>query len=360
MGKFQKSINFIRQAVENSQIPSAALAIGDRNHVYVKEVFGKTSYTENSSPVRTDTSYDMASLSKLMSTTMITLRFIADGIMDLADTLPHYLGNAVPKDKEEITLFQLMTHTSGFPAHIMLSSHLSDSDAVTDFLLHYPLEYVPGTRVVYSCMGFILLGKILEKISGKSLDILAREQVFEPLGMNHTGYHRIDGSISTENTVYTERDAETGNWLCGQVHDENARFLNGVAGNAGIFSTLEDCIRFASMLSSHGTLNGEIYLPKTIFDTAIQNYTPGMGENRGLGFHLANGYQSYSGQFSDQKSFGHTGFTGTHMLVSPESGLYVILLTNRVHPTRDNLCMLRIRKILHTLATAEYDLLINR
>lgn len=355
MEPFASSIQWIRQAVEEKQIPSAALAIGDRNRLYVKEVFGTTSYTEDAAPADEHTLYDMASVTKILSTTMITLRYIAAGKLDLADMLPLHFGDLVPEDKQGISIFHLLTHTSGFPAHIMLEDYMKPGDDAAEFLLRQPLEYQPGTKEIYSCMGFILLGKLLERISGKTLDVLAQEEVFGPLGMTRTGYHPVDRPIDPSNTAFTERDHKTGAWLCGRVHDENARFLNGVSGNAGVFSDLEDCIRFARMLTGHGTLDGETYLPRRIFDTAIRNYTPGMDENRGLGFHLANGYYSYSGQFFDQTGFGHNGFTGPHIFVSPDSGLYVVLLNNRVHPTRANAAHLRLRRILHTLAAVEYD-----
>lgn len=361
MEPFEKAVKFVKSTVDEGMFPSAALAIGIGDKLYVKEAFGRTSITSEGVPVKEDTLYDMASVSKILSTTMITLRFIADGRLDLADMLPRHFGeDMVPEDKKEITLFHLLTHTSGYPAHIPLEEKIDCPDKTVPYLLSVPLEYEPGTKVVYSCMGFILLGKLLEKISGKTLDILAREEVYEPLGMHHTGYHPLDADVDySKNTAYTERNHITGDWLTGLVHDENAYFLNGVSGNAGIFSNLNDCIRFAGMLAGHGALEGKVYLPRCIFDAAIQNYTPGMGENRGLGFHLANGYYSYSGQFFPQTGFGHTGFTGPHIFVDPESGLYVILLLNRVHPTRENSGHLRTRRILHTLVTIGMEELKN-
>lgn len=364
MKPFQKSIDLVRKAVDEGKLAGAALAIGDRDRLYVEEAFGYTSFaslTGAAEAVNRHTLYDMASVSKIMSTTMVALRFIAGGLMDLADTLPVYFGEAVPWDKSQITLFQLLTHTSGYPAHILLEEHMAPGGDVADFLLHAPLAYTPGTQAVYSCMGFILLAKALERISGEPLDRLARRLVFEPLGMAHTGYHRLDQPIDHSNTAFTERDHKTGEWLSGIVHDENARFQNGVSGNAGVFSDIVDCARFARMLAGRGTLDGTELIPERIFDQAVRNYTPGMEENRGLGFHLANGHFSYSGLFFDQNAFGHTGFTGPHILVSPDSGLYVVLLNNRVHPerTRDS-GNLRLRRLLNTQAALEYDRIVSQ
>lgn len=353
MAPFEKAVRFIRDNVESGRLPSAALGIGIGDTVCVKETFGRTSVTPEGTPVKEDTLYDMASVTKILSTAMITLRFIADGILDLADMLPRHFGEeAVPDDKKEISLFHLLTHTSGYPAHVLLEEKIDSPDLTVPCLLSVPLEYTPGTQVVYSCMGFILLGKMLEKISGKTLDDLAREEVFAPLGMTHTGYHPLDtGADYSGNTAYTERNHLTGEWLVGQVHDENAYFLSGVSGNAGVFSDLNDSIRFARMLAGHGTLDGKTYLPRCIFDMAIHNYTSGMEENRGLGFQLANGWYSCSGQFFPQTGFGHNGFTGPHIFVDAESGLWTVLLLNRVHPTRENAQHLRVRRILHTLIT---------
>ena len=352
---FERSVSLIRSCVERGLIPSAALAMGVGDEVMVKECWGVTSVTEDAQPVNSQTLYDMASVSKIYATTMITLRFIERGILDLADMLPRYFGDLVPEDKQHITIFHLLTHTSGYPDHILLHAALTDPEETVPFLLKTPLKHPVGAVVEYSCMGFILLGKLLEKVSGKPLDQLMREEVSEPLGLTSTGYHPLDKPICTANTAYTERSYVDGSWLVGRVHDENAFFLNGVAGNAGVFSNLDDFIRYTRMLANHGVLDGQVYLPRCIFDAAIHDYTPGMDENRGLGFWCAGGYYSMSGQFTDQQSFGHNGFTGPHVLVNPNTGLWVCMMTNRVHPTRENANHLRIRRLLHTQMQIDYE-----
>ena len=172
MTSFEKAARFIKDTVDNGRLPSAALGIGIGDRVCVKETFGATSITPEGAPVREDTLYDMASVSKILSTSMIALRFIAEGILDLADMLPRYFGEyAVPEDKKEISLFHLLTHTSGYPAHIPLYEKIASPELTVPYLLSVPLEHAPGTQVVYSCMGFILLGKMLERISGINMAV---------------------------------------------------------------------------------------------------------------------------------------------------------------------------------------------
>lgn len=355
MKPFERSVGFVRSSVENGLLPSAALAIGIGDEILVKECWGKTSVLPGAQPVNSQTLYDMASVTKVMSTTLIALRLIARGVIDLADMLPRYFGDLVPEEKSGISIFHLMTHTSGMPAHIMLRDHLRDPEDTVRFLLKTPLNRPAGVDVEYSCMGFILLGKLIEKVTGKTLNELFKEEVAGPLGLTSAGYHPLNGPIDTSNTAYTEKSSFDEDWLVGRVHDENAFFLNGVSGNAGIFCNLDDFIRYTRMLAGHGTLDGKVYLPRCIFDTATRNYTPGMDENRGLGFWMANGYFSMSGQFSEQNGFGHNGFTGPHLFVNPDSGMWVCMMSNRVHPTRANGNHLRIRRVLHTLMQVDYE-----
>lgn len=355
---FSTATQLIRSAVSEGLIPSAALAIGCHDRIFVKETFGQTSLTKEGCPVNETTLYDMASVTKILSTTMIALKMIESGQLALADPISRYFGKLVPADKEPITIFHLMTHTSGLTPHLLMETYISNPEDAISLILHSNLTAAPGEKVQYSCMGYILLGRIVELILGKPLDILSKETVFDPLGMTSTGYHRLSQPSHYAihaNCAFTERDPKSGQWLAGVVHDENCRFLNGVSGNAGVFSNLNDCILYASMLSNLGMTKNGPFLSEATLRAAIHNYTPGMDENRGLGFHLANGYDSYSGGIFDQEAFGHNGFTGPHILVSPNSGLYVILLTNRVHPTRDNSNHLRLRRTLHNVVAVEYS-----
>ena len=339
MAAFEQVHNLVRQGLEQGAYPCAALAVGIRDKIYLKQTYGNC--TEH-------TLFDMASCTKILSPTMVAFRFIEDGLLRLYDTLEDFFPN-VPEDKKGITILHLMTHTSGIPDHFFISNATDDPADAAQVILNHPLAQAPGGDPIYSCMGYILLGKILEKIGGETLDVLAEKYVFGPLGMAHTGYHPA-GDIAP-----TEMDPATGKLLCGVVHDENARFLKGISGNAGVFSDLNDMIIFTRMLARGGkTQDGTAYLSPAMLSRALENHTPdSKGEYRGLGFNLARSPRNFLGDLMSSRTFGHTGFTGTSIAVDPETGLWVVLLTNRVCPTRANTKTIRLRSLVHNAAAAE-------
>ena len=333
--------NLINRGLAEGAFPSAAAAAGIKGDVLAAYCAGPTRIPDGA-PVNAHTLYDMASLTKILAPTMIALRAIEEGRLTLDDTVGRFFD--APADKRDISVRQLMTHTGGFTPAFSLRAEAADpSDAVRAILAH-PLEGAPGVPR-YSCMGYILFAKMLEKLYAQPLDALAASMVFSPLGMTETGYLPASGSIAA-----TEIDRRTGKLICGVVHDENARFLGGVSGNAGVFSSLTDMIRFTSMLAK----NGDGYLSPATLAMAIRNRTPGCESHRGLGFHLGGVEQNYLGDMFPPESFGHTGFTGTSIAVDPHTGFYVVLLTNRVHPTRENNAVLRFRRAFHNALYAAY------
>jgi len=264
-----------------------------------------------------DTLFDMASLSKLIGTTCAALKLIEHGKLHLQDTVGMFFEHCYGKEK--ITVHQLMTHSSGIKPHFPLWLRGIEPKDAADEILREELGYPTGTEVAYTCMGYILLGKMIEKIEKQPLDQIVCRLVFEPLGMQNSFY----------NPPSDRPCAATEGELCGVVHDENARFLGGVSGNAGVFCTLGDAVRFARMIQAHG----EGYLPRELFDMAIRNYTAGFREDRGLGFQLCS------------FGYGHTGFTGTSIYANDKT--YAVLLTNRVHPTRENAALAPFRREFH-------------
>ena len=345
MEAFERVHRLVQQGLEQGAYPCAALAVGIGPKLYLKRTYG--SCTEN-------TLFDMASVTKILSPTMVALRFLEDGLLRLYDTVEVFFSDA-PVDKKDITILQLMTHTGGITDHFFLSDYTSDPADAARVILNHPLTQAPGGDPIYSCMGYILLGKVLEKVGGAPLDKLAQRYVFEPLGMGSTGYHP-DGDIAP-----TERDPKTGKPLQGVVHDENARFLGGISANAGVFSDLSDMIRFAQMLSCGGKLPGaKRYLSPATLKAALINRTPSSkGEFRGLGFNLAGSPRNFLGDLMSPRAYGHTGFTGTSIALDPDTGLWVVLLTNRVCPTRENTKLIRLRSLVHNAAAAEAGRLVS-
>lgn len=327
--------SLLEEGLRQGCYPGAVAACGCRGQVSAISCVGKIS--QDGPMTDRHTRYDMASLSKVLGPTMVALRAIEEGDLTLYDTLGMYFDDA-PQDKRDITVRQLMTHSAGFEPAFWLSDEAETPEGALCALFAHPLAYQPGTDVRYSCMGYITLGKLLEKLYGQTLDVLAKERVFEPLGMHHTCY-----CPSGDNIAATEVDKETGIAWQGVVHDENARFLRGVSANAGVFSDIGDMIAFAGMLACGG---GGYLSPATI-KMATRCHAETADVRRGLGFHLAGTPQNYMGDLFPPCSFGHTGFTGTSLAVDPTTGFFVILLANRVHPTRENLGLMRFRRAMH-------------
>lgn len=329
--------SMLEEGKKGGCFPSAAAALGVRDQVLAKAFIGGAPLPQDT-PVNEHTRWDMASLSKVLGPTMIALKAIEDGQLRLTDRVGDVFPDA-PEDKRDITVKMLMTHTGGFNPSFRLDRLLSDPGDTVSCILNYPLDEKPGVRPIYSCMGYILFAKMLEKMFGAPLNELAYDRVFKPLGMLETGYCPPAGA----QCAATEEDPETGRPWIGIVHDENARFQRGVSGNAGVFMPLCDGIRFARMLSKMG----EGFLKRETMEMAIRNYTPGQDEHRGLGFQIAGSPDCFFSAFVPDRCFGHTGFTGTSLLVEPETGFWALLLTNRVYPTRNTSALFPFRRRLH-------------
>lgn len=333
----------LARGLEQGCYPGAVAACGCRGQVCAISWVGKIS--QDGPATDRDTRYDMASLTKVMGPTMIALRAIEDGELTLYDTLDRYFDD-VPADKRNITVRQLMTHSAGFEPAFWLSDEAATPEEALSALFAHPLAYAPGEDVRYSCMGYIALGKLLERLYGQPLNRLAEARVFRPLGMARTGY-----CPEGENIAATEADPVTGIAWQGIVHDENARFLRGVSANAGVFSCIDDMIAFASMLAQ----GGEGYLSPAMLNKAVRCHAENSEIRRGLGFQLAGTPYNFMGDLFPECSFGHTGFTGTSLAVDPTTGFYLILLSNRVHPTRENLRLMRFRRTLHNAVYAQFS-----
>ena len=332
----------LNRGIREGCFPAAAAAVGVKDHVLARAFAGEAP-EPGGRPVDEHTRWDMASLSKVIGPTMVALRAMEEGQLRLDERVADFFPEA-PADKADITVYQLMTHTGGFEPSFRLDRRLTDPADAVRCILEVPLAEKPGVRPIYSCMGYILLAKMLEKRLGAPLNELADRMVFRPLGMSETGYCPPPDAVCAA----TERDPATGKPWIGIVHDENARFLRGVSGNAGVFMPLCDGIRFAGMLAR----GGKGLLREETLARAIRNETPGMEEHRGLGFQIAGSPDCFFSPAVPETCFGHTGFTGTSLLVEPESGFWVLLLSNRVYPTRETSALFPFRRRLHAEAWA--------
>ena len=333
----------LEEGLRDGCYPGAVAACGCGDTVFAISHVGKIS--ENGPDVNVNTRYDMASLSKIIGPTMLALRAIEEGDLTLWDKLERFFPDC-PEDKKAITIRHLMTHTAGFNPAFWLSEVAESPEDALRALLERPLDTPIGAEVHYSCMGYITLGKVLETVYGKPLDVLARERVFEPLGLENTCYC----PENKDNIAATEVDKETGIAWQGIVHDENARFLRGVSANAGVFSDIHDMIKLAQMLAT----GGKGFLSRGMLKKAIAFQEGDANVRRGLGFHLAGTPENYMGDLFPAESFGHTGFTGTSLAIDPHTGFFVILLSNRVHPTRETTKLFRFRRKMHNMLYAAY------
>ncbi|WP_158299700.1 serine hydrolase domain-containing protein [Glycomyces paridis] len=280
----------------------------------------------------TDTVYDLASISKLFTAT-VTGVLIDEGLIDLkAAVVEHLPGfDAFDAAKSPITLGQLLSHTSGMIAFVKLYD-LPDEQARMEAIYAHPLRRPPGSGYEYSDLNLIVLGKILEQVTGRTLDDLVAELICEPLGLRDTGYNPPDPS----RTAATEYQPWTGRGMVrGEVHDENAWGFGGVAGHAGVFATAWDLAVFGQMILNGGRYRDAVILSEATARLIFTDQNAGLGESaaRGLGWQL--GQRWYMDAMSSPVTVGHTGYTGTSIVLDPLAGTLLVLLTNRVHPTRE-------------------------
>lgn len=350
---FQKTLQLLQSGI-GTAFPCAAAAVGVGHRVLFRQFIGQRQIHPTALDLTEDTLFDLASLSKLVSATMITLKFLEEGKLALRDPIRMYLDS--PGNYGQCEIRHLLTHTSGLTPWLPLytMAHPTD-DVIPTILSSQPCAPV-GEEVRYSCMGYLVLQRILEAIGGEPLHQLAERIVFSPLGMKSACYNpQINCPLAP--VAATEFYSHSKEWATGHVHDENAFYLGGAAGNAGVFATLDDMIAFAGMCSTQGIAkNGDVYLSKRVFRLAIENYTPDKSESRGLGFQLLGNQASPMGDLMAKGSYGHTGFTGTSLYVDRQSGLWGILLTNSVHYGRENRSSFYpLRRRFYNVMTAEYE-----
>jgi CubicO group peptidase (beta-lactamase class C family) len=340
--------SYISRCTGEGVFPGAAWIVGGKEKI-LEQGFGGV-LGGGLGPVGPDTLYDIASLTKIV-VALSLMRQFEEGLLRLEDTLGFFLPRFSGKPKSDISVRELLTHTSvlhHLPALYRLARNRED---LLEAISLSPDRTDRGTRVEYTCEGFILLGEITAAIDGAPLDRVIRGRVLEPLGMADTCYRPPPSLL--ERIAPTEKSESRG-LIRGEVHDGKAWVMGGVSGNAGLFSTAADLAKLASRLLSGGWGEGDgTFLRPAVIRMMTANYSRGMGANRGLGW-LLGGKGSPGGDLMSPGSFGHTGFTGTSIWIDPEQGLYGVLLSNRIHPDRNNEKILRCRQIFHNLIVLNY------
>jgi beta-N-acetylhexosaminidase len=348
--QLQPAFEVVERAIADKAFPGATMAIGYRGHVTLHS-FGQLSYDAKSPRVNVRTMYDVASLTKVIVTTTLVEKLVEGDFHSplqldapVERYLPEWASGPQPEWRHRVTVRHLMTHTSGLPPFKEYWRTSKGKQDTLKMIFAEPLESEPGTKMVYSDLGIILMAEIIERLTGRTLDDLAKEYIFSPLGMNDSMYRppkKLWPLIAP-----TEFDTNFRKRLIqGEVHDENAFAIGGVSGHAGLFSTAPDLAAFCQML-----LNGGVYAHQRILrrSTIAQFTVPQQlsGGTRTLGWVVPTEGSS-SGHYFSPHSFGHTGFTGTSIWIDPDRELFVVMLTNRVNPTRENHKIAEVRPALH-------------
>ncbi|HLW38493.1 MAG TPA: serine hydrolase domain-containing protein [Candidatus Eremiobacteraceae bacterium] len=320
----------------------AVLHVRLDGRVAFEEGFGKQ--TPRGPNAAGDSLFDLASITKLFTATALLALFDRRRVAlddPIVGVLPEFGGPDVRRS--DVTFRHLLTHTSGLPAHVNFRDEVG-SQAVIARVCATPLSASPGSAVTYSDLGFMLAGALVERLAGASLDRALRELVLEPLGLDDTNFRPDSPALAR--AVCTERDKWRKRLLIGEVHDENAWAMGGVAGHAGLFGTAADVADLAEMYRTSGTLELRHVLMRPTANAATRLQAAVGEERRGLGWALRS-EQSSCGEFFSANAFGHTGYTGTSVWVDPERALTVVLLTNRVYCSRDPEPIRQLRIAVH-------------
>jgi len=333
----------VEKAVDDSVFPGASLAVLYKGKTVFHKAFGKLTYAPNSTPVDTTTIYDLASLTKAVATTSIVMQLVERDSLSLQAPVARYLKDFGKNGKQTITIEHLLRHTSGLRAHSFYAKSCATPKALFDAIAADTLLSRPGTTTLYSDLGFMLLGKIVETITDKSLASNFLERFGKPLQMRSTMF-TPPPSLSWR-IAPVDKDTR---WPFTSprplVNDQNAALLGGVAGHAGLYSTTGDLLRMTAMLMQGETMHSHLYFQKSTLRTFLSRNKSA----RALGWDLRSpeGHSS-AGDYFSNSSYGHLGFTGTSLWIDPEKELAVILLSNRVYPTAENIRIRKFRPLLH-------------
>jgi CubicO group peptidase (beta-lactamase class C family) len=360
MTTFRPAAALLEDAVAKRIFPGAVVEVGMRGAVMWRSAHGAHSYGDGAAVTAFDTIFDLASLTKVIATATLAMRAIDDGLLRLEDQVAAWIPEWRGGDREQVTVRDLLDHSSGLTAYLPFFRDHTGRAEFQPAIASLPLEYVPGTRSLYSDLGYMLLGFILEDARARASSA-ARPPAFDPASALNVQFRRIATLVTDQPLTFspprywrsriapTEHDPWRGRTLVGEVHDENAWALGGAAGHAGLFGTAGGVGAFARAVLL--TIHGEPILarPETMRSFIARGMVP--GSSRALGWDTMLPTSSCGTSLSPT-SIGHTGFTGTSLWIDWERDLYVVLLTNRVHPSRENEAIQQLRPRLHDAIVA--------
>jgi len=340
--KFRQAFALLERAIEQQAFPGAATAITYQGGLVALKGLGHFTYSAGSPPCHANTVYDLASLTKVVATTAACMILCERGQLFLdhpvAEILPEFA--AADPTKKQVTLEMLLAHSSGLPGYAKLFETASARQEILDQAFRLPLEKDPGTRAEYSDIGFILLGEAVERRAGRALDEFCRQEIFAPLKVDIAycpAPEQKPGIPPTENdTSFRHKIVQ------GEVHDENAWVMGGVAGHAGCFGTVEAVATFAECMLH----DGAPLLQRHTVELFTQGQASPAGTSRALGWDTPS-TPSQSGKYFSRRSYGHLGYTGTSLWIDPERQLSITLLTNRTWPDRSSQAIKKVRPAFH-------------
>ena len=347
--------SLVEADISERRLPGAVVLVGRGDKIIFKKAYGKKSVVPESEVMTMDTVFDVASLTKVVATSASVMVLIEEGKLRLSDNIGKFIPEIEDASAKRATIQQLLNHVSGYQPDFDLGEKWNGKDGMLSALYKERLRHAPGTRFVYSDIGFIVLGEIVHRISGIPLDEFFDKNVGSKLGMKDSKFERIDadgnriakvpnlsriaptenirGQLSYLGSKFDGADEDGSRILRGAVHDPTAFRMNGVAGHAGLFSTADDLARFCRMMIGGGTLDGKrIISPSTVNRMTAPSVVTEDGATRGLGWDISSTFSSNRGDLFPIGSFGHTGFTGTSIWIDPVSETFVVFLSNRVHP----------------------------
>lgn len=339
--QFARVFALLDAGIRERVTPGAVLAVTHQQKLIVWRAFGRFTYESDSDPVRPETIFDLASVTKALATTSIAMLLYEAGAFKLGLRVRDFFREFHDGGKQDITLDMLLAHCAGLPAYEKLYLRCTTRDELLGAAAAAPLAYAPGARSEYSDLGFILLGDILQRLAGEPLDRFAQASLFEPLGMTTAQYcppAAVARAVppTQDDLVFRHRVIQ------GEVDDENASVMGGVAGHAGLFANAHDVALFAECLLRGGA---PILKEETVRRFCARHFSP-------PGTHFALGWDtpsppSQSGRYFSQRAFGHLGYTGTSLWIDPERQLSVTLLTNRTWPQRESQAIKQLRPAVH-------------